>query len=831
MSYDPWLWTLEFAPAFSPLDLPEEADWASLGTPFSIAIRRGRQDDLGEFEAGTMTVTLDNADESLDHLLASSDIYDADALPFTPVRLIARKGVTDDLPDGYDVRVLFTGYTLDGFAPSGLRGGGTVSVQVVDWMGWAETLPSPDSRWAAWVTYAKPTAWARGLTKRTYTNTNDNPDGVLWNMAAVYTGAGNDFYPDPTYPSYVGRMGSAAGSVMPSPTTPTLFLGDFSPGTTFGGVAMDVADSLTQVGVWMAAGWFKAKNAQTITWGGSDWSVYLNASGHIQADVDVGGFAQSDAVPFDHTDEQTHLWILKVTSTGGARAMQIETDLGIDSHAFGAAAVSGGGRLGFRGLGGSETLVGDFVYWDDPTVLAEIFATSDGYGTGGQLPVNWVFDGGDGLWYADTITERIPRIFRSAAVGVIPYQTRLEIDHELNGHNPAGTLAADIRVIGSSFLGAAYMLRDGTLRIRDASFSVGTVVDAGESINYDFTTVETRISDESATSTWTQTVTDNFNRANNASVTNGNPLWQFGYTPIDGAIGVISNAAYVSDASAAENIVLYQDLGRDVTITCDFASPAPGQGVVLRHSSYGNYITVTQGLGTVDVYGWVEGVSTLIGNTGADTLGTALTVTIDDNILTVQIDAGTVHTFTITEPVHSSGIGVGLAYAGIGVLPASSARWDNFSATAERPLIRASNRSRTAPRADRVVNNVSIPGFNMYTQDADSMRRYGNRPKSYTSIANDATGYDTVEGYIDVIIAERKDPTIEVGDLTLYPWGDQYLTDWAMRDLELERAVQYREALYRAGTEVLDATYRVAGESWDWSNGSDWTITLKLVPA
>ena len=43
---------------------------------------------------------------------------------------------------------------------------------------------------------------------------------------------------------------------------------------------------------------------------------------------------------------------------------------------------------------------------------------------------------------------------------------------------------------------------------------------------------------------------------------------------------------------------------------------------------------------------------------------------------------------------------------------------------------------------------------------------------------------------------------------------------------------QYREALYRAGTVVVDAAYRVSAEKWSWSQaGADWSVSLKLVPA
>lgn len=808
MTYNPWTFDIQFAPTFTPMTPPTSGDWVSLGAPFALSIRRGRQDDLDEFEAGTMEVVLDNADESLDQLLSTSDIYDTEALPFTPMRLVATKGI--------DERVLFTGFTLDGFTPEGLRGGGRVSVKVVDWLGWAASVVAQDSQWGAWCGFVQPAIWSRCQSRRTFSNYDDNPNGTIYNAAAIWSGDGYDFEPDTTYPSFVYRTMTG---IVYGADKPAVNLGDISPGTTFGG--MIVPTSRNQADRWIAAGWFQIDNPQTVTWAGSDWSVTVNGSGHVVATVDVNGSSESDTVTVDHADSEVHMWLLSVSSVGASRSMRIETDLGNDSHSFAASGASGGGYLNFRGLEFFNTTVGDFVYFDGDN-LDDIFAL--GVTFGGLTPYQWVTGALTALlWSGDTFSERIDHVAGAVGAGVPDYQIRTEAAHELVSYQPTSTLATDIRAIGAAYLGATYMLRDGTLRVRDASFTNSVSL---ESSTYDFSLVEARISDESADTEWTATVADTFTRADSSGL-GGN--WVTG--ALSGTFGIISNAAYVSNDSTGVPMHYYQDLGRDVTVTCDFSNEVVGQGVIVRRADVDSYIAVTVGSGTVDVTAFLPGGSGVaIGDTGGDAMGSSLTVTVDDDTLTVQIDSGTVHEFTITDPELMSGTGVGLVYTDIGVLPANTARWDNFSAECIRPLIRPSNRSRTGTRVDRVYNAISADygGAPIYYQDADSIARYGYRELSFDTIASDL---DTVETYVADVLAAKKDPVVEVGELTIRPWGNQYLTDWAMRDLELERAVQYREALYMAGTEVLDATYRVAGESWDYASGVDWTITLKIVPA
>lgn len=811
MTYRAWQFEVEFAPGFHPKDPPGDGDWVSLGTPFAYTITRGRQDDLDEFQAGSMVVTLDNADEDLDQLLASSVLY-ADALPNTPMRLIATLGI--------ESRTLFTGYTLDGFSPQGLRGGGTVDVTVVDWLGWAASVEMPDSQWAAWCTAIGPDVWIRGYSPTVSLGHNDTGGTVpAFNMASVLNGAGGDMYGDPTYPQFVERSESG---IVTGAATPKFFLGSFG---AFGGLIMDAGDSLAQTGQWLAAGWFQTPDVQSMTWGGSTWTVSLDASGYLVATINVGGTPETATISVDHTDDTPHVWFLKVTSTGGSRSMKLYSDLGTNTNLFGAAAVSGGGILNFRGIGLVNAEAGDFVYFSGSN-LASVFAITN---EDGLPPAAWVGPSENPiLWSGETITERVTHTAAAAAVPPPTSEVVLEAAHTLYQYDPGSTLAADIALLGSSYLGAAYMLRDGTLRVRDYTFT------AGDDRSFDI--LSAVVTDDGADPDWVYSVSDNFTRANSSTTIGGN--WRYEGNPLGaGRTGIISNQAYIPAAATDLPVGAFQQMHTDAAIGCDFVSAVLGQGLIVRRTDWqegiGSYIAVEVAATNVQVNGYTDGVLTdSYGDTGSDTITTdRLFVTTEGDQITVQIGTGTVYTFTITNPVHMIGDGVGVIYTRLSVTPASSARWDTFSGGATRDTMRPSNRSRTGTRADRIVNTVSVtlPASDIYYHDPASQARYGIRRKSFNSYADDKT---TLAGYVEDLIAAKKDPVVEIGELTFEPWGNQSMSDWLVRDVELERKVTYREALYRAGTEVVDSDFRISSERWDWSQaGTAWTVTLKLVPA
>lgn len=81
---------LEFAPTSNPLD--GAPVWVDITTRLRHgSIRRGRQHELGSFQAGTMDVTLDNRDGALNAWNTQSPFYNAGAgiQPLKPVRLRA----------------------------------------------------------------------------------------------------------------------------------------------------------------------------------------------------------------------------------------------------------------------------------------------------------------------------------------------------------------------------------------------------------------------------------------------------------------------------------------------------------------------------------------------------------------------------------------------------------------------------------------------------------------------------------------------------------------------------------------------------------------------
>src|SRR5690348_3697709 len=64
------------------------ADFQTIPHPLDISIRRGRQDETGQIQAGECTVTLDNADGSLSPENASSPYY-PNVLPGRRLRVSA----------------------------------------------------------------------------------------------------------------------------------------------------------------------------------------------------------------------------------------------------------------------------------------------------------------------------------------------------------------------------------------------------------------------------------------------------------------------------------------------------------------------------------------------------------------------------------------------------------------------------------------------------------------------------------------------------------------------------------------------------------------------
>lgn len=527
MTYVAPVVTCEVAFGFSPLSLPSGGDWVALDEVVAeFEMDRGKQDQLGEHQPAQVTIVLDNGDTDLDQSLPaslgntawnsgtaytagssgvtyngrhynsilngtnhvppnatywvqSSQAGGSQALPFTPIRIKV------------DGTVLWTGYTTSGWEPSGGEfGAATVTVDCTDWLGWAATKMMPESLWAAWVTRERPRLWIRGDMEISQPTTSSD---AVYNMAQLWTGAYGDMTPNTgTYDGYLYRVaGIAAGA------------GGYalreSYNTTWASIHADGADIITATNVWSVAFWMKADTPQVQYYGtnggGDEWWFDTNASGHLNANVMVGGATYTATVAADHCDGTAHVILCHVVSTGGSRGVYLATDLGSASQGFVNSGASGGGQIELNGR--DESIVGEFCYWDSGAGGYKASAPTPGWfaepepGAGTSLATQasrW--DAQDSyLSWGDTRAERLA-VLGELAVCAVP-TARITVDDAAEGmwtYVAESTLADAVRVLGTSWLGDVFMERDGELRIYDVSYTSATAAD--------YTTVHALITDE-----------------------------------------------------------------------------------------------------------------------------------------------------------------------------------------------------------------------------------------------------------------------------------------------------------------------------------------------
>lgn len=451
--------------------------WTSLGAPLSFSMDRGKSDKLGTYDAGTCTVVLDNSDAALDQLDTGSDIGSGQALPGIPFRVRATKGAT--------TVTLFYGYTLDGFNPSGsFAGSATVSVTATDWLGWTAGVDYPDSLWGAWVSGGdynrRPLVWYRGDANRWSVGSGDS----IYN-SAYWSGDGFDLA------QVSGSGGASEGT--------SLVPGSSSPSIELDGPATFSSASTSQSGTWSTAMWYKstASHANTVSFegsgsGGDTWAVWIDATtGYAWARVKVAGVDYSPHIAVDHNDGDAHLVCVRVVSTGGTRKVSIYSDLdtGGDFVNIAANQVSGGGALSIISDGAAATWPAYFPSW-----LADVayFADESFPPASGPTLDQWVADTAD-PGTGDTCADRLTRFCDACGVPEPTWDLTLD-DPALtltNAQVPA-SLSAAVQSLGETWLGGAYCLRDGSVRIRDASF---TSSDAN-----DFTTVQAQLTDDPSAS-------------------------------------------------------------------------------------------------------------------------------------------------------------------------------------------------------------------------------------------------------------------------------------------------------------------------------------------
>ena len=206
------------------------------------------------------------------------------------------------LVQGEERVVRWTGFTLDGFSPEGLRGGGRVTVTATDWLGWASGVDMPPSQWEAWLTSIGPRGWWQGYSEQVrigyYDTLGTSP---LYNQASVINGLGADMYGDAAWPD---AMDQTATSIATGVSSPAIFFAITAPA---GGVAMIVPDAFATSPDWLCGAWVDASTVDSVIWGGNNWLVTIDATGQLFASINMNGFTETTTLTFNHTDDDPHL--------------------------------------------------------------------------------------------------------------------------------------------------------------------------------------------------------------------------------------------------------------------------------------------------------------------------------------------------------------------------------------------------------------------------------------------------------------------------------------------------------------------------------------------
>lgn len=142
-------------------------------------------------------------------------------------------------------------------------------------------------------------------------------------------------------------------------------------------------------------------------------------------------------------------------------------------------------------------------------------------------------------------------------------------------------------------------------------------------------------------------------------------------------------------------------------------------------------------------------------------------------------------------------------------------------------VIRYSGSGRTGRRIDRIINEVRGSDGALLARDQASIDTWGLQ-----SIDIDSMNTSSTRTYAASLVAARKDPSADLGELTI-EHRDQTATTWLFEECELGRRVAYLEYSPDGASVVYFVGLNVQSEEWSWSNGigdsaSDWTVTLKL---
>jgi hypothetical protein len=466
-------------------------DWIDLtAAPFnmglaSFAYQRGKQDQLGQFEPGTATIVLLDPEFALP---SEAEI------PEIPIRIVC------DWHDGttqHSDIIVWSGYIADGVevATGSNLTDRTLIVPCVDFLGVANNTPMPDSIWAYWLAAGEPIWWLRGLA-----NTNNEAFAGTADFTVF------DFGPDSIHAELVTGDLDEGAPISVGSSTPSI---DQAAGARVGTTA--VVGDLDDDHPWTVAFAFRLDDISaagedcwllvgrsTSVSGDLRWGIRVDdATGEVEAEIrDAGNTVIGTAttsVAGRHDDGEPHVIVARFNITVGInQAITIHTDLD-DSSTSAALTGTPRGSGGFIVTGNTSAtrpafFISDIAYWDndvDPTGVTVMSPVLRPFADDSASIKHL------GLWHDQDTAERLDALALVAGWEGVDTEIHDESGVQFSwlGVLTKSTLGEHIVALGSTIGGAAYVLRDGTVRVRDGA----ALVDG--SLAADYATVQAYLSD------------------------------------------------------------------------------------------------------------------------------------------------------------------------------------------------------------------------------------------------------------------------------------------------------------------------------------------------
>lgn len=424
--------TLEVAPTLGVTDVPDPGDWVDLSDRITEAtITRGRNTELDEFRAGVATLTLDNSDRMLDPTVtgAINELAAGLGLPLCPARVMVDW-------DGQRWPLLVGNLGEEPWIPDDAPHGatGTVQVDVVDTMARDAGLGLPPDPMRAAMLAANPDWWGRTINWIIDVpdwSRNADPGTYLWGTTPVINQV------DPLVP-VSGLPGLELHET--GIEVPTALAGPVDDFTVF---------CVARLGSTLQ-GQVIARKPSTPTSPG--WRIRGGPSG---GSIDVDFFAPGGGLLHSMSqvafDDVTRFALIV---EGGVEArLQFES---IDVRwASGSVPTGWEGRPRFSDPANAvQPALAEMAYWSGTHLNPLIVQALAGVARGG----GWIA--------VPTLADRIAA-WQALAGSTTPVQIHPATTPQLAAvEQIPATLADGYRAAAEAGRGAAYALRDGTIRVR-----------------------------------------------------------------------------------------------------------------------------------------------------------------------------------------------------------------------------------------------------------------------------------------------------------------------------------------------------------------------------